>query len=91
MTDNQGENPKKWIDEAEEALNRTAEALKSAWNETRDARMSTLEAAKEAAARLGKAIDQGIEVASQSWDREQAEEAPATSAATEETHFDEEE
>jgi len=59
---------RRWIDEAEEALNRTADALRAAWDETRDARTSTLEAAREAANRLGAAIDQGIEAAKKSWD-----------------------
>lgn len=68
MTENRDQSNKRWIDEAEEALNRTAEALRTAWEETRDARMSTLEAAREAANRLGAAIDQGIEAAKQSWD-----------------------
>jgi len=68
MTDHENQSRKTWIEEAEEALNRTTEALKTAWDETREARMSTLEAAKEAANRLGTAIDQGIEVARQRWE-----------------------
>ncbi|HZD22862.1 MAG TPA: hypothetical protein VE569_05600 [Acidimicrobiia bacterium] len=69
MTDNQdpNPNPRRWIDEAEDALNRTSEALKAAWEETRDARKATLEAAREAVNRLSRAIDQGIETAKQSW------------------------
>lgn len=77
MTENHQSN-KKWIEEAEEALNRTADALRAAWNETRDARTSTLEAAREAANRLGAAIDQGIEAAKQSWDPAQGRDADAT-------------
>lgn len=68
---------KKWIEEAEDALNRTADALRAAWDETREARMSTLEAAREAANRLGAAIDQAIDAAKQSWD-------PARGAAPDE-------
>lgn len=68
MTEERDQTTKRWIDEAEEALNRTAEALRAAWDETKDARTSTLEAAREAANRLGAAIDQGIEAAKQSWD-----------------------
>jgi len=68
MTEDQSPGTKRWIDEAEEALNRTAEALKAAWEGTREARMSTLEAAREAASRLGDAIDQGIAVAKDTWD-----------------------
>lgn len=64
---------RKWIDEAEEALGRTGEALRTAWSDTKEARMATLEAAREAAARLGKAIDQGIEAARETWDSSQHE------------------
>ncbi len=77
MTDEQREQTqKKWFDEAEEALNRTAEALRTAWDETRDQRGATLAAAKEAANRLAKAIDQGIEAARQSWDPSTREQTP---------------
>ncbi len=68
MSDDQRQDVRRWINEAEEALSRTGEALRTAWNETKDARMATLEAAREAAARLGEAIDQGIEAARETWD-----------------------
>jgi hypothetical protein len=68
MTDKQDPTGRRWVDEAEEALNRTAEALRTAWEGTREARMSTLEAAKDAANRLGEAIDQGIALAKETWD-----------------------
>lgn len=82
MTDDQGDRAKAWAAEAEDALNRTTESLKAAWEGTREARMSTLEAAKEAANRLGEAIDQGIAVAKETWDPSRKE-TPA--AADEET------
>lgn len=59
---------RRWIDEAEEALDRTTVALRAAWDESREARMSALEAAKEAASRLGKAIDRGMEAAKEAWE-----------------------
>lgn len=68
MSDERRKDARRWIDEAEEALNRTGEALRSAWSETKEARMATLEAAREAAARLGQAIDNGIEAARETWD-----------------------
>jgi len=68
MGSDQDKTTPQWITEAEEALNRTGDALKTAWNETREARMATLEAAREAASRLGKAIDEGIDAARHSWD-----------------------
>lgn len=72
MSSNQDKSVRHWITEAEEAMNRTGDALRTAWSETREARMATLEAAREAASRLGKAIDEGIEVARQSWDSSQS-------------------
>lgn len=84
MTDERDPGTKKWIDEAEEALNRTAEALKTAWEGTREARMSTLDAAKDAANRLGEAIDQGIVVAKETWDPSRREEPTDSPAASEE-------
>jgi hypothetical protein len=68
MTENQDPAGRRWVDEAEEALNRAAEALKNAWEGTREARMSTLEAAKAAATKLGEAIEEGIALAKETWD-----------------------
>lgn len=68
MTEETGSSEaKNWINEAEAALNRTADALRAAWEGTKDSRMKTLEAAKDAASQLGKAIDEGLEVARESW------------------------
>ena len=70
MTEEQQQSDfKAWVSEAETALNRTAEALRAAWDGSRDSRMKTLEAAKEAAAQLGKAIDEGLDVARDAWSR----------------------
>lgn len=68
MADEQGKGGKKWIEEAEEALDRTGEALRAAWEGTREARMSALESAKQAANRLGEAIDRGVSVAKEAWE-----------------------
>jgi len=67
MTDKQEPGARRWMEDAEDALTRTTEALRAAWEGTRETRMSTLEAAREAAAQLGKAIDQGLDVARESW------------------------
>jgi len=56
-----------WMDEAESALERIGDSLRQAWTDTRDARLATLEAAKEAASQLGEAIDQGIDVVRETW------------------------
>ncbi len=57
-----------WLDEAEKALDRAGDSLRSAWEETRDVRMSALEAAKQAAEQLGKAIDRGVAAAKEQWE-----------------------
>lgn len=80
-----GEQPtKRWAEEAEEALNRTGEALRAAWAETHEARSSALESAKEAAARLGTAIDQGIVAAKKTWDPDQEDATQAEGQSDEE-------
>ena len=68
MTDEHDKGKRRWIDEAQEALDRTGDALRAAWQGSREARMSALEAAKEAANRLGEAIDQGATVARETWE-----------------------
>lgn len=80
MTESENKESRKWLDDAEEALNRASDALRAAWEETREARMSTLEAAKEAANRLGRAIDHGIETARETWDPAEREVAPPEEA-----------
>lgn len=73
----QQDSGRKWIDEAEEALDRTGEALRAAWEGSREARTSALAAAKEAASRLAEAIDRGAAVARETWDSNKEREGPA--------------
>ena len=84
MTEGRDSEARKWMDDAEEALNRVSEAVRTAWEGTKETRMSALEAAKEAAAQLGKAIDQGIDKARETWDSSKAREATGTSPGPEE-------
>lgn len=56
-----------WVREAEEALDRATESIRSAWAETHDSRMSALGSAKQAAKQLGEAIDRGVETVRSSW------------------------
>lgn len=74
MTENRDSEARKWMDDAEEALNRVSEAVKTAWEGTRESRMSALEAAREAANQLGNAIDQGIDKARETWGASKAQE-----------------
>jgi len=67
MSEESDRQKNEWMDDAESALERIGESLRQAWSETRDARLATLEAAKEAASRLGDAIDQGISVVKETW------------------------
>ncbi|HWL48789.1 MAG TPA: hypothetical protein VNT92_02855 [Acidimicrobiia bacterium] len=74
MTD-QGENStdpgeskqQRWIAEVQDALDRTGDALRTAWDATRESRMGALESAKQAAQELGEVIDQGIAAAKERW------------------------
>lgn len=68
MTDEKDTATRKWIDDAEDALNKIGQALKAAWEETHEARTETLQSAKEATSRLGDAIDQGMAAARKQWE-----------------------
>lgn len=57
----------RWVDEVQEAFDRTGEAIRTAWDATRESRMSALEAAKQAASELSDVIDQGIAAARERW------------------------
>lgn len=59
---------REWLQEADAALDRTKEALQSAWDATRDTRLSSLESAKRAATELGEVIDRGVAVAKERWE-----------------------
>jgi len=68
----------RWVDEVQEAFDRTGEAIRTAWAATRESRTSALEAAKQAASELSDAIDQGIAAARERW---AASESPGGDAA----------
>ena len=74
------ESRQRWVEEVQEALDRTGDALRTAWEATRESRMSALESAKQAAQELGAVIDKGIGAAKERW----AESQPADTAGTEE-------
>lgn len=57
------ERRKEWIDDAERALEGAGEAIRAAWNASRDSRLSALESAKQAAKQLGEAIERGVDAA----------------------------
>jgi len=61
----------RWFAEVQDALDRTGAALRTAWDATRDSRMSALESAKQAATELGEVIDQGIAAAKERWAADQ--------------------
>lgn len=77
------ESKPKWIREAQEALDRTADAVRTAWDATRETRASALEAAKQAVKELGEALEKGLEVAKERWESETAETKPAEETTTE--------
>jgi hypothetical protein len=51
----------------QDALDRTGDAIRTAWDASRETRMSALESAKQAAQELGEAIDKGIAAAKERW------------------------
>jgi hypothetical protein len=70
MTDNgdkAAESRQRWFADVQGALDRTGDALRTAWEATKDSRMSALESAKQAAQELGEVIDQGINAAKERW------------------------
>ena len=67
MTDSGEDARRRWVGEVQEALDRTGDALRTAWGATRESRMSALESAKQAAKELGEVIDQGITAAKERW------------------------
>ena len=85
-TDKGSESRQRWFAEVQGALDRTSDALRTAWDATKDSRMSALESAKQAAQELGEVIDQGISAAKERW----AASEPAGEAAPSEAPFAEE-
>lgn len=57
----------RWVDDVQDALDRTGDAIRTAWDASRETRMSALESAKQAAQELGEAIDKGIAAAKERW------------------------
>lgn len=68
---------KEWMDDAEKAWEGAGEALRAAWNASRDSRLSALESAKQAARQLGEAIERGVDAA-----KTRRDETPATEEPT---------
>jgi hypothetical protein len=66
-TDKASESRQRWFADVQGALDRTGDALRTAWEATKDSRMSALESAKQAAQELGEVIDQGIAAAKERW------------------------
>ena len=66
-TDKTSDSRQRWFADVQGALDRTSDALRTAWEATKDSRMSALESAKQAAQELGEVIDQGISAAKERW------------------------
>lgn len=73
------DSPQRWIEEVQEALDRTGDAIRTAWEATRESRMSALESAKQAAQELGAVIDKGIGAAKERWAESQTGDAGSES------------
>lgn len=57
----------RWLEDIQAALERTGDAIRTAWDATRESRATALESAKQAAQELGVAIDKGIGAARERW------------------------
>lgn len=75
-----------WASEAEAALEGVGNALREAWDASRDARLSALESAKKAAQQLGEAIDHGVAAAKEKWEAQGAPSAPPEAAPASDAH-----
>lgn len=64
------EERQRWIKDLQTALDRTGNAARTAWEATRDNRMSALESAKQAAKELGEVLEKGMDAARERWDTE---------------------
>ena len=91
-TDTNESKQQRWFADVQEALDRTGDALRTAWDATRDSRMAALDSAKQAAQELGEVIDQGIAAVKERWaaaDQETEEETPTTPSVTDDVVPDE--
>jgi hypothetical protein len=61
------------VEDAQAALDRTLEAMRSAWDATRESRISALDSAKQAAQELGTVLEKGIAAAKERWSADEAE------------------
>jgi hypothetical protein len=65
-----GSEPHSWLEDIQAALERTGDAIRTAWDATRESRASALESAKQAAEDLGDALKKGIAAARERWKSE---------------------
>lgn len=79
-----GVDQKEWYREAEAALAKAGDALRSAWDASRDARVSALQTAKSAAQQLGDAIEKGVSGAKKRWTEEDSDDARSAGEEEEE-------
>lgn len=79
-----GGSRQRWAHEAQEALDRTGDAVRTAWESTRESRLSALESAKRAVKDLGDVLEKGVEAARERWEAEgnAHESEPATPPAS---------
>lgn len=61
------ETRREWLEEAEAALDKARDAIRAAWDESREPRSAALESAKQAAKQLADAVDRGFDVARERW------------------------
>ncbi|MGA7272385.1 MAG: hypothetical protein WB239_15035 [Acidimicrobiia bacterium] len=81
---------KDWMNDAQDALQRAGDAIRAAWDASKPARASALDAARQAARELDDALERGMAAARERWDKSQTAgtpvgEEPAPGTPTAET------
>lgn len=71
-----GESRQRWVSEVQEALERAADAVRTAWEATRESRTSALESAKQATKELGDVIEKGSIAAKERWTAAEEADSP---------------
>ena len=74
-----GQQRSDWANEAEAALEGVGDALREAWDASRESRLNALESAKKLAQQLGVAIEHGVAAGRDKWETQAASESAAVS------------
>jgi hypothetical protein len=83
-TGGSGKRGRDWAEETKSALDKASEAIRTAWDATRETRVSALESARKAVGELAEMIDQGVAVARERWADAERPDSPVEDEDSEE-------